>query len=201
MSNNTHGQDGAEDGEDGSEPEYTDDDGQGDGNDTRASGGDEAGRQSGQPSGETTRARAVEAALDAAADAGDLSDSGVEEAIATPGPADRTVTTDRLFEILSSPGNRFVLTFLLKADGAAEYADLVEYVVTRSDPPGEMTEAMFRGRVAATLINERLPELRDAGFVEIDSDRQTVAATPTAAVAAPHLALALSDVVAPTTQR
>jgi hypothetical protein len=103
------------------------------------------------------------------------------------------ISTDRLFELLASPGNRFVLTYLLRAGTAVAYADVVEYVVTRADPPGGMTEAKFRGRVAATLINERLPELREAGLVEVDSTHQRVSPTPATEVVAPYLALALSD--------
>ena len=112
---------------------------------------------------------------------------------------DRTarVSTDRLFELLSSPGNRFVLTYLLKANGPVEYVELVEYVLDRTETPTGMTDAVFRGRVAATLINERLPELETAGLVEIDSTEQRLYSTPATQVAAPHLALSLSDLVSP----
>lgn len=112
---------------------------------------------------------------------------------------DTTVSTDELFELLASPGNRFVLTYLLQVDGPVEYAHLIEYVIERAEPPDGMTEGKFRGRVAATLVNERLPELESAGMVEVDSSAQLV--TPTIAVnaARPHLALALSDLPPPTT--
>lgn len=177
MSNNTHGQDGTEDESDEGEERSRPDEGVAD---SEGSG-------------------SVEGAIDwdEATESGALSDRLGERG----GPAERASEgppTDRLFQLLASPGNRFVLTFLLKVDGPAEYADLVEYVVARAEPPEEMTEAKFRGRVAATLINERLPELADAGLVEVDSARQLVSPTSTTAVAAPHLALALSDIVAPT---
>lgn len=111
-----------------------------------------------------------------------------------PAPA---LTTDRLFELLSSPGNRFVLTYLLRVDGPVAYADLVEYVVDRAGPPDEMTEAKFRGRIAATLLDETLPSLADAGLVDVDGAGQRVSPTPATTVAAPYLALALSDLVGP----
>jgi len=107
------------------------------------------------------------------------------------------VSTDRLFEVLASPGNRFVLTYLLRVDERAEYAELVEYVVAQTDPPGELTKGTFRGRVAARLVTESLPALADAGLVEVDSDEQVVAATAATRVVAPYLALALSDLVDP----
>ena len=107
------------------------------------------------------------------------------------------VPTGRLFELLASPGNRFVLTYLLRVDDRAEYAELVEYVVAQTDPPGGLTKATFRGRVAARLVTESLPALADAGLVEVDSDDQVVAATAATRVAAPYLALALSDMVGP----
>lgn len=107
------------------------------------------------------------------------------------------VSTDELFRLLASPGNRFVLTYLLRTGSAVEYADVVEYVVDRAEAPEEMTEAKFRGHVAASLINERLPELEEAGLVDVDSTRQRVSSTPAAEVAAPHLALALSTLTNP----
>jgi len=107
------------------------------------------------------------------------------------------VPTDQLFELLASPGNRFVLTYLLRVDDRAEYADLVEYVVAQTDPPEGLTAAKFRGRVAARLVTESLPALADAGLVDVDSTDQVVAATAATRVVAPHLALALSDLVDP----
>lgn len=112
--------------------------------------------------------------------------------------ADREISVDKLFGLLASPGNRFVLTYLLRAGEAVEYADLVEYVVERSDTPEEMTEAKFRGRVAATLINQRLPELESAEMVEIDSSNQLVSPKPAVEAVRPHLALALSNLSVPT---
>lgn len=116
-----------------------------------------------------------------------------EELIGAQRDSDREITTDRLFELLSSPGNRFVLTYLLQANEPVEYADLVEYVVERADTPEGMTEAKFRGRVAAALINERLPELESAGLVEVEGSSQLVSSTPAVDLVRPYLALALSD--------
>lgn len=119
-------------------------------------------------------------------------DASNREPRATP-----RISTDRLFELLASPGNRFVLTYLLRVDDRAEYAELVEYVIARTDPPEELTETTFRGRVAVRLVTQSLPALADAGLVEVDSARQVVAATAATDVAAPYLALALSDLFNP----
>jgi|GEM_PF-2128220 len=140
----------------------------------------------------------VDAAWRAAAETGAL--VGVTDAATGAERRRRTpvhVPTGRLFELLASPGNRFVLTYLLRVDDRAEYAELVEYVVAQTDPPGGLTKATFRGRVAARLVTESLPALADAGLVEVDSDDQVVAATAATHVAAPYLALALSDMVGP----
>lgn len=195
MSNNTHGQDGSHDDEDGPEDRESSDE-----HTDRSASND---RESSSAAKESVReAPAAEssdlgASLESATDAGGVADTFVEGAVTGEDATTATVSTDRLFELLASPGNRFVLTYLLRVDGPAAYADLVEYVIANADPPAEMTEAKFRGRVAATLINERLPELSDAGFVEVDTAAQLVSPTPAVATAAPHLALALSDIVNP----
>lgn len=103
------------------------------------------------------------------------------------------ISTDALFELLAAPGNRFVLTYLLRADNPTTYADLVDYVVERAAVPADTTAAKFRGRVAARLVHDTLPTLEDAGLIEHDTDEQTVAATPAIEVVAPHLALAMSQ--------
>jgi hypothetical protein len=129
----------------------------------------------------------------------DEADGSTDTLFGTNRSTDQDVSTDRLFELLASPGNRFVLTYLLRVGGPVEYADLVEYVVERTEAPEDLTEAKFRGRVAATLINQRLPELESAGMVEIDRTNQLVSPGPAVDVVRPHLALALSDLIFPAT--
>ena len=129
----------------------------------------------------------------------DETDGSTDTLFDTDGSPEQGISTDRLFELLASPGNRFVLTYLLRAGGPVEYTDLVEYVVERSEAPEDLNEAKFRGRVAATLINERLPELESAGMVEVDSSNQLVSPTLALDIVRPHLALALSDLFSPRT--
>jgi hypothetical protein len=129
---------------------------------------------------------------------------GVERAVAAEttdsgarGREESMVSTDELFEVLASPANRYVLTYLLGVDNPVTYGDLVQYVVEHVDSPDEMTTGKFRGHVAAALINETLPQLEAAGLVSVDSQGQTVSTTPATATAAPHLALALSSLTNP----
>lgn len=110
-------------------------------------------------------------------------------------PRDR-IDTNELFELLASPGNRFVLTYLLRVDDPARYTDLVDYVVSRATVPEELTEGKFRGRVAAQLVHSTLPQLDDAGLIDHDPDDQSVAATPAVDAVAPYLALAISQLTA-----
>lgn len=118
-----------------------------------------------------------------------------DEGDASP-PADPETTSlsiDERFELLASPGNRFVLTFLLRGENPATYAELVDYVVERAAPPAGASAATFRGRVAARLVHRTLPTLAEAGLLTHDRDAQTVTATPAIETVAPYLALAISQ--------
>lgn len=103
------------------------------------------------------------------------------------------ISTDRLFEVLASPGNRFVLTYLLRVENPASRDSLIEYVVERADPPDGLSEGKFRGRVASLLVHSTLPQLVDAGLVEVDDDEGTVTATGAIDTVAPYLALAIAQ--------
>lgn len=113
-----------------------------------------------------------------------------------PGEADRpgeTVPIDDLFEILAAPGNRYVLTYLVRREDPAEYADLVEYVVDSVAVPEGLTESEFRGRVAARLVHSNLPKLEASGLVVHHSDEQRVTGTETLEAVVPYIELALEQ--------
>ena len=103
-----------------------------------------------------------------------------------------SVPTDLLFELLAAPGNRFVLTYLLRAESEVSFGDLVEYVVSCAETPDDMTDAKFRGKVATRLVHSNLPKLADAGLIEYDKAEQVVRATPATDEVAPYLALAIA---------
>jgi hypothetical protein len=103
-----------------------------------------------------------------------------------------SISTDLLFELLAAPGNRFVLTYLLRSESEISFGDLVEYVVSCAETPGDMTDGKFRGKVATRLVHSNLPKLADAGLIEYDSDEQVVRTTPVTDDVAPYLALAVA---------
>jgi len=103
------------------------------------------------------------------------------------------LSTDLLFELHSAPGNRFVLTYLLRRENPATYSDLVEYVVERTETPADVSEGKYQGRIAARLVHCNLPKLADAGLVEHDPEEKVVSATGAIQDVAPYLALAMSQ--------
>lgn len=106
-----------------------------------------------------------------------------------------TLTTNELFEALASPGNRYVLTYLLRRDNPAPFGDLVEYVVEQVGPPEGTTPGKFRGRIATRLVHTTLPKLADCGLLEYDTEQQLIRARPAIERAAPYLDLALSQAI------
>lgn len=98
---------------------------------------------------------------------------------------------DRLFDILSQPGRRYVLTYLLKSDGFVTCSELVDHVADVTDHT--MTDSEFRTRVAAELIHADLPKLDEEGYVEYNVHRQLVAPTELTEVVRPYLHLALAQ--------
>jgi len=109
----------------------------------------------------------------------------------TPDDArDDPVSVDELFELLSRPGNRYILAYVIRSDGPVPYADLVEYVVDKGGTPPGFTTTEFRNRVAARLVHSNLPKLDDAGLVTFDTTDKTIEATAATEVVVPYLELA-----------
>jgi DNA-binding transcriptional ArsR family regulator len=94
-----------------------------------------------------------------------------------------------LFEALSEPGRRYVLTYLLQSEGSVACSELVDYVVERTDTA--MTDEEFRRRVVTELTHSHLPKLEAAGLVKYNMERQLVDPTDLTPVAGPYLQLAL----------
>jgi len=107
--------------------------------------------------------------------------------------ADSPVSVDELFEMLSQPGNRYTLAYLVRADGAVPYDDLVEYVVDEGGTPEGLSTQEFRNRVATRLVHSNLPKLDESGLVDYDSEQKTVRPTDATSVAIPYLELAMSQ--------
>lgn len=111
----------------------------------------------------------------------------------TEGTTRRDLRAQDLFEVLSHPGNRYVLTYLLKRREAVPWYEIVEYVVKNTDVPAEFAETEFRGRIATELLDRRLPELAEHGFVEYGRGDVQVRATDRVPLARPYLELAVKQ--------
>ncbi|PSQ27422.1 hypothetical protein BRD06_05025 [Halobacteriales archaeon QS_9_67_15] len=106
---------------------------------------------------------------------------------------DSPVSINELFDLLSQPGNRYTLAYLVRADGAVPYDDLVEYVVDKGGIPEGLSTEEFRDRVATRLVHSNLPKLDESGLVDYDPQQQTIRRTDATSVAVPYLELALTQ--------
>jgi len=121
----------------------------------------------------------------------DLTELEIREEDSVEEHPEATVSTDDLFQVLSNARNRFVLTYLLLAGRPVPCYELVDYVVTHTDPPESFSTAEFRGRVSTELLQTACPQLAEAGLVAFDEKSQIVRETNKTVVALPHLRLAL----------
>lgn len=96
-----------------------------------------------------------------------------------------------LFETLSYPGRRYILTYLLQSEGYVTCSELVDNVVSATEYT--MTEKKFRKRVSAELAYEHLPKLEDQGLLNYNLERQMVSPTDSTALVRPYLRLALAQ--------
>lgn len=106
------------------------------------------------------------------------------ETVPTP-----NVTIDSIFSILSNPGRRYILTYLLRSDGYVTMSDLIDYVVEQSDTPKGDDE--FRHQMTVEFTHTHLPKLVEEGFVKYNMERQLIDKTPKTQLVAPYLKLAL----------
>jgi DNA-binding transcriptional ArsR family regulator len=102
-----------------------------------------------------------------------------------------TLSIDELFAMLSHPGRRYVLSYLLQEDDSIPTQELVEHVLSKTNPPSDLTEPQFRGQVAARLHHTHLPRLDAVDLIAYDPDKQVAARTPYTQSVEPLLDLAL----------
>ena len=100
-------------------------------------------------------------------------------------------SANTIFETLTNPGRRYVLTYLLQSEGFVTVSDLVDYVTTRTDT--SMTNRGFRRKVTVELSHTHLPRLEDSGFVEYNMERQLVTPTELTRLTEPYLRIALAQ--------
>lgn len=100
-------------------------------------------------------------------------------------------SVDTVFEVLTQPGRRYVLTYLLQSDGFVTLSELVDYVLTKTD--ASTTDDGFRRELAVELSHRHLPELEEHGFIRYDMERQLVMATDLTGLTEPYLRIALAQ--------
>lgn len=94
-----------------------------------------------------------------------------------------------IFEVLSNPGRRYVLTYLLQANGFVTISELVDYVTTRTST--KMTNDEFRRKVTLELTHTHLPALEAEGFIRYNMERQLIMPTELTTLTEPYLRIAL----------
>ncbi len=94
-----------------------------------------------------------------------------------------------IFEILSNPGRRYVLTYVLQSDGFVTISELVDYVTTKTT--AKMTDEEFRRKVTVELSHTHLPKLEEEGFVRYNMERQLILPTEKTPMVEPYLRIAL----------
>lgn len=112
----------------------------------------------------------------------------VEGTVTSPSVS-RQGTIDSIFDILSNPGRRYVLTYLLCAEDYVTMSELVDYVMARTDV--SPSDEAFRKKVTVSLSHTHLPRLDEDGFITYNMERQLIMPTTKTALVGPYLKLAL----------
>lgn len=111
----------------------------------------------------------------------------VERTIESSFAAER-FSADAVFDILSHPGQRYVLTYLLQSSGTVSLQTLIDYAASESDVAAD---SYSRRNIVIELTHTVLPKLADNGFIEYDRERQLVEPTELTAIVEPYLRIAL----------
>jgi len=92
--------------------------------------------------------------------------------------SERALSREVVFEMLSNQRRRYVVHYLLARDGPAELRDVSRKVAAwENGKPPEAVSSEERRRAYNALQQVHLPKMDDAGLVEYDADRSTLAAT------------------------
>lgn len=113
----------------------------------------------------------------------------VEETVPSIFAAER-FSADATFEVLSHPGRRYVLTYLLQSTGTVPLSTVVDYAASQRDGS---VDARFREDIVLEMTHTILPKLDEAGFVNYDRERQEIERTELTATLEPYLRLALAQ--------
>ncbi|WP_254538892.1 DUF7344 domain-containing protein [Halomarina litorea] len=108
----------------------------------------------------------------------------------------RTLPKDELFHLLQNERRRRALQFLRgHEDGVVDMRDMAEHIAAlENDVEVVQLTSAQRKRVYVGLYQCHLPKLDEAGVVDYDKNRGTVAQTPLSAQLTPYLAVEAGDV-------
>ena len=100
-------------------------------------------------------------------------------------------TIDIAFDLLKNARRRRILSHLLMADGPVELKALAEKVAAAvSDQSAALPPEEFEA-TCTSLVHSHIPRLEDAGFIEYDTERSTVALTCQAGEIEPLLSVGM----------
>lgn len=87
----------------------------------------------------------------------------------------------QVFEILQNPRRRYILSYLAREGGEAEFSDLVDHVSCKeNDVSVDALTDSQRRRVYVSLTQAHIPQLEEAGIVNYHDDREVVERRPRA---------------------
>lgn len=104
-------------------------------------------------------------------------------------PDDSAFCPDSAFELLSHPGRRIVLTYLLSAGPTVTLTQLLDYVFSQSDT-GSHSQTI-RKEVTQAFTSRHLPKLAAENYISYDLEHQRITTTTQTANMKPYLALAM----------
>lgn len=82
---------------------------------------------------------------------------------------------DEAYAVLADSDRRIALSYLARSDGPTPVDAVVEAVVREA---ADRDDEAARERAAVAFHHNHLPRMADAGVVDYDVERQTVATTP-----------------------
>jgi hypothetical protein len=86
------------------------------------------------------------------------------------------LSQDVVFDLLSNPRRRFILSYLRQADGPVDLVDLADQIAAwENDTDVEELTSQQRKRVYVSIYQTHVPKLANAGVVTHDQDSGLVA--------------------------
>lgn len=104
-------------------------------------------------------------------------------------PINQCEELDTIFTVISHPARRYVLTYVLRAEGYVTMAEIVDYVIDVTESNSDAQD--LRRKVTVNLTHTHLPMLDNEGFIRYNMERQLIHPTEKTATAAPYLKVAL----------